>query len=112
MTDASRSNERSCTVTTAGHGQVRERGSEPAKRARHRPEHAHLLGAGRQVDRIDAGRYEIRSASEGGEAELAAGQLRQATEQVLDIGLVAGPLPAQHVRIDYDEGGAHPATSR
>ena len=59
-----------------------------------------------ELDRLDAVRDEVGPARDRGEAELVAAQRRQQAEQVLDVGLVARALPAEHVGVDDDEGSA------
>ena len=92
--------------------EVRERGAEPAERPRNGVQHAHLLEARGHVHRLDARRHELGPPGQRGKAEPAAGENRQAREQVLDVGLVARALPAEDVRIDDHERSAHAAASR
>ena len=83
--------------------EVRERGPEAAEQARHRPGHPQLLRAGAELDRLDTPGDELGVARDRGEAELVAGERGQPAEQVLDVGLVAGALPAEDVGVDDDE---------
>ncbi len=91
---------------------MRERGAEPAERARNSVQHSHLLQARRNVHGLDAGRDELGTPGQRRETEIVAGERRQAREQILDVGLVARPLPAEHVGVDHDERSAHEAASR
>ena len=90
--------------------EVRERGAEAAEQPRHPDGHPRDLAAGLELDRLDAFRDEVGPPGDGGEPEVRrAGELAQ---QRGDVGLVARPLPAEHVRVDDDQRGAHPAASR
>jgi hypothetical protein len=76
---------------------------------RQRPRHSHLLRAGRQLQRLDPGRHALGMARDRGEVELGR-RGRQRPQQVLDVGLVAGALPSEHVGVDQDVD--HAAASR
>ena len=92
--------------------EVRERGAEPAERAWDGPEHPRLLHPRGHVHGLDPGRDEVGTTGQRGEAKLVTGEGRQVSQQVLDVRLVARPLPAEHVRVDDDERRAHAAASR
>ena len=82
--------------------EVREAGAQRAQEARQRPGHSRLLQAGRQLDRVDARRHSRGVARDGGETEVGR-DTRQLAQEVLDVRLLAGPVPAEYVRVDHDE---------
>ena len=49
------------------------------------------------------GRHELGVTRDRSEAELVAAELGQPAEEILDIRLVTGALPAEHVRVEDDE---------
>ena len=107
-------------MTTAGTGQLSgsawmkcaTRRAEPPQQARHRHRHAQLLRAGRQMDRLDAVGDESRVAGHRRDSQIVR-HVRQLTEQLHDVRLVAGASPAEHVRVDEHQGlVAHAAASR
>jgi hypothetical protein len=73
------------------------------------PRHAHLLGARGKLDRLDAGWNPVGVPCHRSEAEVWChrGQL---AEEVLDVRLVARPLPSENVGIEKDVD--HAAASR
>ena len=83
--------------------EMRERRAQPAQQTRHRPAHPELLGGCAEDDRLDPGGHELWMPRDRREPELIAAERRQPAEQVLDVGLVAGPLPAEHVGVEHDE---------
>jgi hypothetical protein len=72
-----------------------------AQQPRQLPRHAELLGARRKLDRFDPLRHEIWMARHCREAQVGRGR-GQPAKQVLDVGLVAGPLPTEDVSVDED----------
>jgi hypothetical protein len=89
--------------------EVRDARAEAAEQPRKRPTHPPLLGAGRQLDRLDAVGDELRVPRHRGEAEVGGGP-GEGPEQVQDVRLVAGPLAPEDVGIH--EHVDHLAASR
>src|SRR5437667_853958 len=83
--------------------EVRQRGSDAPQQPGDAPGHSQLLELRLELDRLDPVRDELGPAGDRAEAELLAPQGGQPPEQVLDVRLVAGPLPAEHVGVDDDE---------
>ena len=106
-------------MSTAGHGSAS--GSECTKcasagRSRRRRSGTRTAMrsswiARRQRDRLDSRRHELGAARDRGEAQAVADGGERA-EQILDVRLVAGALPAEHVGVDHDERIAHAAPPR
>ena len=90
--------------------EVRDRGveaaQEPGQGRRHPPD----LAARLQLHRLDPVRDEVGPPRHRGEAKV--GDARELAQEGGDVGLVAGSLPPEHVRVDHDERGAHAAASR
>ena len=82
---------------------VRERGAKAAKRPRHAEQHPQLLEARRDLDRLHSFGHEIGPPGQRCERELVARQRRQPAQEVLNVGLVAGTVTAEHVCVDDDE---------
>ena len=117
---ASRSNERSWIVTTAGHGARTGRAycvwtsAAPAARSARgqRPRHPQLLAPEAELDRLDARRDEIRPTRDGADPKARRRrERRQLAQQVEHVRLVARPAATEDVGVDDDERGAH-ASSR
>ena len=90
--------------------EVRQRRLEPLEEARQPVRHAHRLAPGRERERLDAFRNEIRAACDRGEPLLVR-ERRELAEERGDVRLVAGATAPEHVRVDDDEW-FHPASSR
>ena len=90
---------------------MRERGPDASQEPRHSPRHPELLAPRRQVQCLHPVGHELRAARDRREAKVV-GDVGQDSEQLLHIGLVAGPAAAEHVRVDHDERLRHPAASR
>jgi len=109
MRDASRSKERSCTVSTAGHGNAggsectkwASAGPQPAQQQRHAHGHAQLLDSRRQLDRLDAVGNELRMPRHGGEAEVGRNDW-QLPQQVEHVGLLTGAVAAKHIGVEQN----------
>ncbi len=90
--------------------EVRDRGiqapQEPGQGRRHAPD----LAARLQLHRLDPVRDEVGPSRDRGEAEV--GDARELAQEGGDVGLVAGSLPPEHVRVDHHERSAHAAASR
>jgi hypothetical protein len=78
---------------------VAEAWSDAAQQPRQPPGHPELLRAGRERERLDSLWYALRVAGDRGEAQVGR-RGGQGAEEVLDVGLVPGPLPPEHVRVD------------
>src|SRR5207245_10498438 len=88
---------------------VRDRRADTPQQARDRPGHPQFLAPRWQVQRLDAFGHELGPARNRGEAKIVCDPRKRAQE-LLDVRLVAGPLPAEHVGVDHHERLA-PATS-
>ncbi len=95
------------TVPTEGERvlEVRELGAKPSQHPRQRPGHAKLLRPRRQRDRLDAVRDEFRPPRHSGEVKVGRDE-RQLPQEVQDVCLLAGPVPAEHVRVEHDHATA------
>ena len=91
--------------------EVRECRLDAAQQPRERERHPELLAPRREDERLDPVRDELGATRHGRDPQLAALPPERA-EQALDVGLVAGPVPAERVRVDHDERPAHCAASR
>ena len=90
---------------------MRERRPHAAQQARNADRHPQLLRTRAQHDRLDAVRHERRVAGDRGDAQVIR-NVRQRAQQLLDIRLVAGATPPEHVGVDHDERLAHAIASR
>ena len=90
--------------------EVDEGRPQPGEQAREGDGHAQVLRGGGEDDRLDARRYEVGAAGDGGEAEApGAGGGRQGAQEVRHVRLVAGAVAAEHVGVDHDEGAGSAA---
>jgi hypothetical protein len=83
--------------------EVGERRPQPAEELWQRPRHAHFLRPGAEPDRFHSVRDELRAARDCRKAEVSAADRREQPQQVLDVRLVPGPLPAEDVGVDDDQ---------
>ena len=90
--------------------EVRDGRADVPQQARDRPGHPQLLASRGQVQRLDAFGHELRPARDRSEAKIVC-DTRQRTQELLDIRLVAGPLPPEHVGVDHDERLVHATAS-
>ena len=83
--------------------EVRERRPDATEQPRQRPRHAQLLGPRLERERLDAVGHELRMPRDRGEAKGSRCGVREPSQHVLHVRLVAGALPPEHVRVDDDE---------
>jgi hypothetical protein len=81
--------------------EVRDLRAQTAQQPRQRERHARLLEAGRQVNRLDAVRNESWVARDGGERQVGC-DVRELAQEVQHVGLLAGAVAPEHVRVDED----------
>ena len=77
----------------------------------HRARHSKLLVSRRQVKRLHARRHKLRPPRDRREPKVRR-HLRQGAQQLLDVRLVAGAMPAEDVGVHDDERFRHAAASR
>ena len=108
-------------MTTAGHGRTNgtaywvctSAAPRAAEQPRQRPEHPQLLDRRPEHERLDPGRDELGMSRGRRDPQAGvAGERSKLAQKVAHVRLVAGAMPAEHVRVDDDERLAHASAPR
>jgi hypothetical protein len=83
--------------------EVRERRPDATEQPRQRPRHPQLPAPRLERDRLDAVGHQLRVPRDRGEAKSSCRGVREPSQHVRHMRLVAGALAPEHVRVDHDE---------